>query len=200
MSMTRRFPYRELPTIFVFVGAAITAACSSSSTGGSSGSGTCAQLAACCPAVDQDACKALTAEGNQTNCGSAVQVYCGEAPGSGSGSAGGSGTGSSGDAGGTETFSCYEPKNGEATLPQCTNYKNVDSSTAAGLTDNCNLQKGTIGTGCPTAKLVGCCTQTSEGASQETCYYSGSPDSITTADVMSDCSGGGPPGTFSATP
>jgi hypothetical protein len=46
----------------------------------------------------------------------------------------------------------------------------IIKSVAAGTTATCN---GTVGTACPTANLVGCCTASLGGNQVEACFYTG---------------------------
>jgi hypothetical protein len=125
---------------------------------------------------------------NATTCTSALEVYCGIV--SDAGSDGG---------GAAETFSCNLPKNAH-----CTNYKDVNSSTAAGLATNCMLQMGMMGGGCPTADLAGCCTLVFGGETQEDCYYGHTATGVATGNtassVMMMCAEDNPVETFSSTP
>ena len=62
----------------------------------------------------------------------------------------------------------------------------VPTSGVAAETSTCTgTQKGTPGTGCPTAGLVGCCKSTSNPSNEEDCYYGAMEASV----GMSICKG-----------
>lgn len=69
--------------------------------------------------------------------------------------------------GGNTTFSCFGMNGSNL---HCYEWKNVSPAQLGPLMSACN---GTPGTGCTTASLVGCCTQTQmvNGITAETCYY-----------------------------
>lgn len=69
----------------------------------------------------------------------------------------------------------------------CAGFKSLPASDQKTYKDQCTQQGQTIVSACPTANLVGCCTQKSaNGASLESCVYG--------ADVMSDAGSTGDAG------
>jgi hypothetical protein len=116
---------------------------------------------------------------------------CGETtPDGGSGTGTGSGTGSGSD---TVSFSCDQTAKSEG----CTIFNlTAEGAESASLEKSaCTKDDGTVGTTCPTASIVGCCTtgNVSTGSSV-ICSYT----TDTAPQTKSDCTGAG--GTWSTTP
>jgi hypothetical protein len=56
----------------------------------------------------------------------------------------------------------------------CYVYKNLTSDQESAEQQACKAQSGaSVVTSCPSASLVGCCTQTQAGVAVEACYYFG---------------------------
>jgi len=131
-----------------------------------------------------------TGTSSSTGAGSSSKGAGSSTSGTGAGSSSGSGSSASGGS----TVSCNV-----AASHWCFNSKNVPSSLASNLQTECtSAQNGVVGTGCPTADVVGCCSALVDGYTSEECYYSGGSSTFTAATVMADeCIDGS---TFSATP
>jgi hypothetical protein len=100
-----------------------------------------------------------------SNCAAEVAAYCG--------------------GGGTGDLFC-------STSSGCLGFKNLTAAQKTAETTACAQQSGTAVSACPSAGLVGCCTQTSSGVTAEICYYAG-----TVSDLMTSCASAS--GTWSAT-
>jgi len=77
-----------------------------------------------------------------------------------------------------------------ATVDQCTRTTDLNSSLYSALQSMCTQQGGKVVSACPTAGVIGCCTN----ANSEGCFYTGGTNPMTQA----ECSQAG--GTWSASP
>jgi hypothetical protein len=73
----------------------------------------------------------------------------------------------------------------------CLASRNFPSSAETSLENECANSGGTIVDSCPTAALVGCCTQVESTFSTESCFYTG-----TVSELRSECG----TGTWSTSP
>jgi hypothetical protein len=105
------------------------------------------------------------------------------------GNGNGNGSGDGGGGGGM-TFVCDQST--LAGVLQCTKTTNLSASDYGVLKTNCTTQMGAVVSACPTANVIGCCTD--PAADAEGCFYMGAPAPMT----ATQCAMVG--GTWSTTP
>jgi hypothetical protein len=87
-------------------------------------------------------------------------------------------------------FFCSTMSGGAEQL--CFVYKHLTAAQQSAASTACTQQHGTAVTSCPSAGLVGCCTETASGVTAESCNYAG-----TASDLMTACASAS--GTWSTT-